>query len=256
MLKKSDIVPIILTGGHAGTTAYAVVQELRERRNVSWDIFWVGSRKAVEGKNMKTLEQRVFPQIGVKFLPLFTGRVQRRFTFWTIPSLLKVPFGFLHAFFYLVKVRPQIVVSFGGFVAAPVVIASWVLGIPVIIHEQTAVAGRTNEITSFFAKRIALARRESLKFFPKDKSFVVGNPISKEFRSGRLKRSLHSPQTLLITGGSRGSVVLNSAVEEILETLLIEFRVIHQTGEYQFEKFVEKKKNLPKHISKNYEVYS
>ena len=53
MLKKSDIVPIILTGGHAGTTAYAVVQELRERRNVSWDIFWVGSRKAVEGKNMK-----------------------------------------------------------------------------------------------------------------------------------------------------------------------------------------------------------
>ncbi len=256
MPKKNDLIPIVLTGGHAGATAYSVIQELRERREITWDIYWVGSKKALEGKRMKTLEQKVFPTIGVHFLPLFSGRVQTRFTFWTIPALIKIPFGFLHSFYYLLKVKPRVVVSFGGFIAVPVVIASWILRIPIIIHEQTAAAGRANEISSIFAKKIALARPESLDFFPKEKSYVIGNPISKEIRSVRVKRNLDIPPTLLITGGSRGSVVINSAVEEILEILLKGFRVIHQTGEYQFEKYTEEKLRLPKNLAQNYEVYS
>lgn len=246
---------ILLTGGHAGATAYAVIEELRARRNILWQIYWIGAGKAIEGKNISTLEREVFPKISVNFYQLFTGRIQRRFTPWTIPSLMRIPFGFIHAFLLVSKIKPKITLSFGGFVAFPVVVASWFLGIPVVIHEQTAAIGRANKYSTFFARKIALAREESKGFFPPRKSVVVGNPISKEIAKIKPKKSLGEPPTIFITGGSRGSVTINDLTEKILQKLLTDCCVIHQTGVYQLEKFEEIKNKLNKNIKNRYEVY-
>ena len=243
---------IVLTGGHAGSTAYSVVQALK-KSVVDWEISFIGTKYAIEGKDTKTFEYSVFPKIGVKFYPIVTGRVQRRFSKWTLLSLLKIPVGILYAFKVLTTVKPDIVMSFGGFAAYPVVLASWFYRIPVVIHEQTAAVGRANRYSSFFACKILLARKESEKYFKKDKLEVVGNPISEEILKIRPKATGYK-STLLITGGSRGSVVVNELVEEVLEDILRKYHVIHQVGADNLERYEKTKNSLPKELRDKYQV--
>ncbi|MFZ5933057.1 MAG: UDP-N-acetylglucosamine--N-acetylmuramyl-(pentapeptide) pyrophosphoryl-undecaprenol N-acetylglucosamine transferase [Patescibacteria group bacterium] len=251
-MKKSNIV---LTGGHAGTTALAFIQEFK-KKYPKLALFWLGAQRAVEGKNVDTLESKFLPKEGVVFYPVFTGRIQRRFTPYAIPSFLKIPVGILHAFYLLVKIKPKLVVSFGGFAAFPVVLVGAILGIPVILHEQTAAAGRANRLSAFFARKIALARESSLKYFPKDKCVVVGNPILAPIVRVKAKSELGNPPTILISGGSRGSLTINNLINEILEKLLARYRVIHLTGELDFEKFRQREEKLPQKLKPNYKVFA
>ncbi|TEU02945.1 UDP-N-acetylglucosamine--N-acetylmuramyl-(pentapeptide) pyrophosphoryl-undecaprenol N-acetylglucosamine transferase, partial [Candidatus Woesebacteria bacterium] len=151
---------------------------------------------------------------------------------------------------------PQIIISFGGFAAFPVVLMGWFLKIPIIIHEQTAVVGRANKFSAPFARKIAIARPESIKFFPRKKCVLVGNPVLPEIIEVPPKDKPGDPATIYITGGSLGSQSINRVVEEILEELLKKFIVVHHTGFLDFEKFKELKDSLPQDLSKNYEVYS
>ncbi len=251
-MKKTEIV---LTGGHAGTTALAVVKEIK-RRHPSWKICWIGPKMAIEGKSIPTLESRVFPLEGVEFKPIFTGRIQRKFTFWTIPSLLKIPFGFAHALTLLIKIKPKVILSFGGYAAFPVVVTGALLGVPVIIHEQTMAVGRANKYSAPFAKKIALARAESLNFFPRGKCVVVGNPILPEIEKILPKSEISDPPQILVTGGSRGSTTINSLIGEILDSLLAKYKLIHHTGEIDFPKFEKKRSELADAAKEGYEVYS
>ena len=253
-LKKDKKFKIVLTGGHAGATAYAVIQAIRKKHE-SWDIYWLGAKSAVEGKNIKTLEAQVFPKIGVNFLPLVAGRIQTKFSPWTLPSLAKIPFGFLHSFYYIGKIKPRIVVSFGGYASFPVVVAGFLFRVPILIHEQTASAGRANLASSYFSTKVLLARSQSASYFPKDKSILVGNPVSEEVRSISPKKKMGKPMSLLITGGSRGSTKINAAVDKILEALLAKFKVVHQTGELDFEKFSLRRDRLQNNLKENYQVY-
>ena len=70
---------IVLTGGHAATTALAVVETIKKRA-LPWNLFWIGTKKAVEGQNIETLEAEILPEYGVTFCPIITGRIQRKFT--------------------------------------------------------------------------------------------------------------------------------------------------------------------------------
>ena len=248
---------IVLTGGHAATTALAVYEELTRRiiDKKRWDIYFIGSAYAVEGLKIPTLEATIFSKIGVPFHTIITGRVQRKITFWTIPSLLKIPIGFLHAFYLLFKIKPDIIVSFGGFAAFPVVVMGWVLRIPIIIHEQTASIGRANLFSSPFASLIAVARYQSVKYFPKKKVKVVGNPVLSNVISTPPKQKIGNPPVIYITGGSRGSQPLNNVVKEILKDLLRKYKVIHHTGYFDYPKFIKIRNSLEYDLKERYIVH-
>lgn len=245
---------IVFTGGHAGTTALAVVEALK-KANLDWEIHWIGPLYAVEGKKEITLEAKLFPQEKIIFHRLFSGRIQRKFTLWTIPSLLKIPFGFFHALSLLIKIHPKAILSFGGFSAFPVVVVGWFLGIPVILHEQTAAAGRANRFSSFFASKIALAREASREFFAEKKTVVVGNPILSSYFAIKPTEIHSGTPIVFITGGSRGSTSINSLIEGSLPYLLNKYYLIHQVGPFDFAKFAKIKENLPHDLEKNYEIY-
>lgn len=251
--RKSNIV---LTGGHAATTALSTVESLKKDSDIAWDISWIGSRKAVEGKSSLTLEFREFPKLGIACHDIIAGRVQRKFTRYSIWSLFKIPFGFLHAFFLLFKIRPQVILSFGGFAAFPIVVAGWVMRIPIVIHEQTIAIGLANKYSIAFATKIALSREESKKYFPAKKSVLTGNPVRKAFYMIKSRPKMGRPPVILATGGSRGSQNFNKLVDGALEELLKSYSIIHQTGEADFEKFKRIKDNLPKDLFKHYEIYS
>ena len=254
---KSEIKRIVLTGGHAGTTALAVTQELirRSGQKYIWDIFWIGTKRALEGKNIPSIESYVLPKVGVKFHPIITGRIQRKFTMWTIPSLFKIPFGLLHAFSIIIKIKPRVILSFGGFASVPTVIIGWLLKIPIIMHEQTSIYGRANKLASIFSNKILLARLSSLRFYPKEKSEVIGNPILTQIANIPAKMKMDIPPTIYITGGSRGSVSLNSLIKDILNKLLTEHYVVHQTGYSDYKRFQKIRDSLTRNLKKRYEVY-
>lgn len=216
---------VLLTGGHAATTAISVIEELLRRHDKQGiNISWVGSRFASEGKKVNGLELKVLPEIGVKTYLLNTGRLQRKFTRYTIFSLLKLPVGFMQAIYFILKIKPDVTLSFGGYAGFPVVFASWLFGVPVLIHEQTLGMGLANKLSSIFAKETLLAK-------------VVGNPVMTQICDVEPKAKIGNPPVIFVMGGSRGSERINNAVFSILPKLLETYKVVHITGEAHFNKF-------------------
>lgn len=244
-----------MTGGHAATTAIAVIQEIKSTKSLKGvQIYFVGSRFAMEGLDIETLEYRTLPKIGVNFYPIVSGRLQTKFTRYTLVSLLKIPVGFLHAFYILLKIKPDLVLTFGGFASFPIVFWSFIFGIPVILQEQTIAAGRATIFSSVFVRRILLARSESIKYFPKEKCIVTGNPVMKEILDIERNTKKHSPVNILFMGGSRGSSFINRLVMSLVPKLATNYRVTHITGEKDFSELIKFKSVLPKNIAEKYKL--
>ena len=262
---------IVITGGHL-TPALAVIDELLKRGE--WEIFYIGRKYTAEGDKNPSLESMVIQEKDLDFVPINFGRLQHKFTRYTIFAFLRIPFGFLQAFFHLLRIKPNVVLSFGSYVGVPVVLAGWLLGIPIVIHEQTTIVGLGNKINSFFAKKICVSWPETLKQFPKEKTVLTGNPLrldifknnlkilSTLFRAKRetrvsLKFEKDRP-LILVTGGNQGSHRINIAIEGILGKLLIKYHVFHQTGHLagfgDFERLEEKRNHLPKNLKDNYHL--
>ena len=220
---------ILLTGSHAGATAFALINEIKAQK-LNWDIFWVGKKWADEAKRGTTLEYNSLPKIGVSFFEIESGRIQTKFTRYTISALLKIPFGFIQSLFVLLKVKPDIILSFGGASGALVSFWGFVLNIPVVVHEQTSALGRANKFSSYFAKVVAISRKTSLSYLKNKKTDLTGNPVSAEILklSSRNRRS--SVKTIFVTGGSRGSDTINQVVSEIIGKLSSKYNFILQVG--------------------------
>ena len=219
---------ILLTGAHF-TPAVAVIEELK--KNYKAEVVYVGRKSTLEGDDTPSQESQILPKLGVKFIPITTGRLQREFTKYSIPSLLKIPIGFMQALLIILKEKPDVVLSYGGYIAVPVVIAGWLLSIPVIVHEQTLVSGLANRISSFFADKIAVS-------FPSQnpKAILTGNPLRRQILDSV---KLYHPRgvNILITGGNQGSHVINLAVEQSLDKLIKIASIIHVTGDNKFGDF-------------------
>ncbi len=239
---------ILLTGGHAATTGIAVIEELKKRTGNA-EIYWIGAKSAISGSGATTLEHKIYPSLGVKYFEIKAGKLQTKFTRYTIPLILTIPIGFIQALFLVIKIKPEVILSLGGFASFPVVFWGWVMGVPVILHEQTLAAGRATISSAFFARKIALGRSESLKYFPPGKCVVTGNPLTSSVLSVRPIKKPHNPITILIMGGSRGSEFINEEIIKIVPELSAKYKIIHITGERDFEMY----KDL---AGRNYEVLS
>lgn len=224
---------ILLTGAHF-TTAAATIAEFKKFQDVN--LVYIGRSTTREGDSSPSAEAKELPKLGVRFISITTGRLQRGFTLYTIPSLLKIPIGFIQAFFILLKEKPDVVLSFGGYVGVPVVFWAWLFSIPVIIHEQTLVSGLANKISGWFADKIAVSFESDLDF-NKEKIVLTGNPIRSEILEIKISKRKSLLPTILITGGNQGSHALNLVVEECLDELTKKAFVIHQTGDSKYKDF-------------------
>ncbi len=222
---------LFITGGHV-TPAIAVTGEI-QKRHPEWEIVFVGRMYAMEGDRRQSAEYRQVRDLGIRFLPVATGRIQRSFTRYTIPSFFKIFSGFFQAISSIQKEKPAIILSFGGYVAAPIVLAGWLHGIPSITHEQTRVRGLANRFIGFFAKRICVSYRDTVTLFPKEKTVYTGLPIRKEIFTPPKKAlfSISASYPLIyVAGGATGSTSVNALISPILPELLEKYTVVHQTG--------------------------
>lgn len=244
-------------GGHF-TPALSVITALPK----DWEALIVGRKYAFEGDSSESLEYRTAKEGNIPFAAITTGRLQRKLTKHTIPSLIKLPLGFVQAVNILKKYKPDVVLSFGGYISLPVVFAAAFQKIPIVLHEQTLEAGLANKIASRFAKKICVSWESSLAYFPKSKTVVTGNPLKRE--KGDVSDILHFSANdkklplLFVTGGSGGSHAINLLIEESLEDLLSSLRVVHLTGDAQefgdYSRLEKKRLALPEELGNRYVV--
>ncbi len=245
---------VVLTGGHGATTALSVIEAL-QKSSRSWEISWIGAKKAFQGRSIPSYELELFKNLGLKTFSITSERFARQFTLRNILSLAYVPIGLVQSLLILRKIKPRVILSFGGYASTPVVIAGWIFRIPVIIHEQTIAVGFANHIASYLATKIAISRPESVAFFSQQKIILTGNPISENIAKIVFKKVLSKQKSIFIFCGSRGSQVINKALVPILPKLLESHTVYHQTGHLDFEVFNKVQVNLPKILAERYNVY-
>lgn len=222
---------ILITGAHF-TPAQATIEELKKYSGI--ELIYLGRRHTLEGDKALSVESQILPKMGVKFYSLMAGRVRRYLSLQTVISWIKIPIGFIQAFLIVSKEQPGVVLSFGGYVAVPVVISAWLLNIPIITHEQTLVSGLANRICALLADKVAVSFEVDYKF-PIEKTILTGNPIRSELINPKSEKFEHP--LILIMGGNQGSHSINQAVLSCLGDLTKLGLVIHQTGDSKFKDF-------------------
>ena len=217
---------IVIAGGHL-TPALSVIEELPKEA----EVIYIGRKYALEGDKAVSLEYETIKKKEIPFIAVKTGRIQRKLTKHTIPSLLKIPYGLIQSIAVLQKIKPDVVIGFGGYVSFPVLLSARILKIPIVIHEQTLEAGITNKLISRFADKICISFESSQKYFPKEKTVLTGNPIRKNIIKPNKKYEINGSDPLIfVTGGSQGSHFINLLIAGCLSELLDKYILIHQCG--------------------------
>jgi UDP-N-acetylglucosamine--N-acetylmuramyl-(pentapeptide) pyrophosphoryl-undecaprenol N-acetylglucosamine transferase len=221
---------IVITGGHH-SSALPVISKI-QNNHPDIKIVWFGHKHSLKGSRDETLEYKEITSLGIPFYDLKAGKFYKTYD---PVRLAKIPFGILQALYFLLKVRPSVILSFGGYLSVPTVIAGWLLRIPSLTHEQTLVVGYANKVVSLFAKRILLSWPESGEYFRNQSKLVLsGLPLRESiFNCSKDPYDLNpNLPTLYITAGKTGAKLLNDSVFSVLEDLLNEFNVIHQCGSH------------------------
>ncbi|MEY4593029.1 MAG: hypothetical protein RIR18_1924 [Pseudomonadota bacterium] len=222
------------TGGHI-FPALAVAKELQSR---GWRVVWLGNP---EGMEARLVPQHGIEMVWVKFAALRGKGLLRKFA---------LPLNLMKAFWQAGKalktIKPDVVLGMGGYITFPGGVMATLAGIPLVIHEQNAVAGLANRVLSTLAKR-------TLSGFPNvlPKATWVGNPVRADIaalpepatRSAQFAATERDdvPLRLLVVGGSLGAQILNQQIPLGVALLPEEKRpeILHQAGEKQIAQLRE-----------------
>ena len=220
---------VIAGGGTGGHTSAGLAVAATLARDGT-ELHWIGSHDGVESRRA--------PEAGLPFHPISTGKLRRYWDRRNLSDLLvHVPTGLIQSFGLLRQLRPAVLFATGGFASVPPALAARALGIPLVVHEQTAVLGLANRIAGRFATRIALSFPDSGRGLRPNRVVVTGNPIRPELLEGRREAALGAfgfdaaVPFVYVTGGALGSHRINRAVGEALPRLLALCQVLHQCGD-------------------------
>ena len=225
---------LFITGGHLTPALAAIDEVLKKPDDIA--LFFVGRVNARTYPPTPSREQDEVMKRGIPFFAINAAKYHRQQWWLNFFELLKFPTSFWQTLVVFRYHRPDMILSFGGYVALPVCLVGKLFGAKVIIHEQTRVAGLANQVIARIADRIALSNTESRKYFDKQKTIVTGNPIResllKEYKNPPtwIPTHLRSEKLIYITGGSQGSEMINQTVLQILPELLNNYVVVHQCG--------------------------
>lgn len=249
---------IIIASGGSGGHIFPAVALARKlgRIHDGIDILFIGSRR--------DLDRRIFEKEGFRYSLLSDNRMPYNISLRLLLFCAKLLGDTLNAIAVVAFNRPDVTVGFGGYTSCPVILASRILGIPTVIHEQNVVPGRANRLLFNWADRIAISFDRTRKFLGKNskKAVLTGNPIRAELTldnrsAGIRKLGLDDKKfTILVIGGSQGSNFVNRTFVEALEKMEDHVRdslqVIHITGIKDYAKTRASYESL----NLNHKVYS
>ncbi len=220
---------LLIAGGGTGGHVFPAIAIAREwlSRGAEREVVLVGTERGIEMK--------LVPQAG---LPLETIRVaglKGKGGTTLVKNLAMLGTGLTDSFGVLKRHRPTVAFGVGGYAAGPMLLASWLRGIPNVIFEPNAEPGFTNKVVARFAERIATGYEAAAKIWG-EKATVTGCPVRPEFFA-IAPRKPGKPLRLLITGGSQGALPVNRAFVDAMDSLAgrkNELQIVHQTGERDY----------------------
>jgi UDP-N-acetylglucosamine--N-acetylmuramyl-(pentapeptide) pyrophosphoryl-undecaprenol N-acetylglucosamine transferase len=227
-IKEMILKKILLTGGGTAGHVTPNIALLPRFRVLNYEVHYAGTRNGIE--------KELILKEGVPYHNLSAGKLRRYFDLKNLTDIFRIFIGFIQSFFLVVRLRPDVVFSKGGFVSCPVVWASWLLRKPVIIHESDITPGLANRLSIPFARKICFSFPETAKYLPGGKGVHTGLPVRRSLFSGsidegrRLCGFTDNKPVIMVIGGSQGSRTINQAIESSLDHLLKEFNICHICG--------------------------
>ena len=229
MMQRCALVMAGGTGGHI-FPGLAVAEALRDK---GWRVHWLGGKGGLGNPSM---ESQLVPPRGFSFETIDFSGVRGK----GVMTLAFLPLRLLKAFWQSIqvirRVKPQVVIGLGGYIAFPAGMMAVLLGKPLILHEQNSVAGMVNKILAQVADKVFTAFPNVLK-----NAEWVGNPLRTAFTQQALPDARFAGRTgplrLLVVGGSLGAKALNSIVPQAIALIPPDKRpvITHQSGSKQID---------------------
>ena len=254
MTIMSKRLKILMSGGGTGGhifPAIAIAQEIQKRFPQA-EFLFIGANGKME---MEKVPQAGFQIVGLNIAGFDRGNVLKNF---------KLPFKILSS---LTKARktikefqPDFAIGTGGFASGPALFMAANLGVPIFVQEQNSLPGKTNTYLAKKAKAVFTAYPNMDHFFPKTKTFFLGNPVRKTIITDLIDKELAKEQlgldrnklTILSVGGSLGSRTLNNGWKENVKQITEkDYQLIWQTGKLDYKELSEDSRisNLKSQIS-------
>ena len=237
-MPKSSLKFLLVTGTTGGHIfpLLSVANVLKEQGH---NVHFISTGSSIE---KETLLKTSFP---IDFLKV--GRLRKDVFLWErITTCIFLLFYFLKSFFFILKIKPDVVVGSGGALSGPVLLVSCWMRKRTVIWELNAVPGLANKILALFVRHILICFSSTQKFFNKKKCLKVSFPVRKDLiQKGSQEREADGFSHLLILGGSQGSHTINQVVMEMYNKVSLEtWKIYHQTGKkdyHSIEKLYSKK---------------
>jgi len=233
---------IVFTGGGTGGHFYPIIavadslQKHLTTQKESMNMYYM----APEPYNQDELDS-----LTMRYIHIPAGKRRRYFSLFNIIDVFKTLYGICYALVRLFLLYPDVVFAKGAYGSFPVLVASRILFIPVIIHESDSVPGRVNKWAGTFARRIAVSYAEAARFFPQERTAYTGQPIrtsiiAPDIEGGKQTFATSTEtSTILILGGSQGAQIINNTILEYIADIVKTYTVIHQAGDKNVEQIQE-----------------
>jgi UDP-N-acetylglucosamine--N-acetylmuramyl-(pentapeptide) pyrophosphoryl-undecaprenol N-acetylglucosamine transferase len=223
-------VKLLIAGGGTGGHVFPALAIAREwlSRGSEREVVLVGTTRGIEMK--------LVPQAGLPLETLRVGGLKGKGGRTLVKNLLKLAPAMLDASRVLSRHKPVAAFGVGGYAAGPMLLTTWMRGVPNIIFEPNAEPGFTNKTLARISKSIATGYEISARAWGA-KAVVTGCPVRPEFLTISPRASC-KPLRLLVTGGSQGALPVNRAFVDAMDALALrknELSIVHQTGERDYD---------------------
>jgi UDP-N-acetylglucosamine--N-acetylmuramyl-(pentapeptide) pyrophosphoryl-undecaprenol N-acetylglucosamine transferase len=206
------------TGGHI-FPGLAVAAEMRA---AGWDVVWMGNRGG--------MEERLVPPHGHRTAWIRARAARGKGLLATLLLPANLLLSFWESARHILRVKPDVVLGFGGYVAFPGGMMASLLNRPLALHEQNAIAGLANRVLANVADKRMAGFPDALKG-----AEWTGNPVRPEISAlpapeDRFKDRT-GPLRIFVVGGSLGAQALNEALPKAIALMEEKPLVVHQAGE-------------------------
>jgi UDP-N-acetylglucosamine--N-acetylmuramyl-(pentapeptide) pyrophosphoryl-undecaprenol N-acetylglucosamine transferase len=217
---------ILIMAGGTGGHIFPGLAVAHEMRAAGWDVVWLGARGGMEERlvpprGYRTAWIRAKAARGKGLLQKLLLPANLLFSFWESARLIR-------------RLKPDVVLGLGGYVAFPGGMMASLLNRPLALHEQNAVPGLANRVLSTVSDKVMVAFPEAL-----GSAEWTGNPVRSEIAAMAAPENRfqgrQGPMRILVVGGSLGAQALNEAVPKALALLAAPVSVVHQSGEKHLE---------------------
>ncbi|MEA2056263.1 MAG: UDP-N-acetylglucosamine--N-acetylmuramyl-(pentapeptide) pyrophosphoryl-undecaprenol N-acetylglucosamine transferase [Patescibacteria group bacterium] len=226
---------ILISGGHL-TPALALIDYF-QKNDPQHEIIFVGRRFSQKKLKQPAVEKYEIDKRDIEFIYFKAMRFSRSTLLdWIFCKIPRFILSFFKANQIIRKVKPDIFISFGGYLAVPLAMAAKLNKVNILTHEGTRALGFANLFIARMADKVALSYElPTNKPIDPERVVVTGNPIRAkvlEISSTRpdwLEHEIDKP-ILLVMGGNQGSLIINRIIKLCLPNLLADWVVVHQYG--------------------------